>query len=115
MFQVPDHADRTGLVVEHNHGAGTHAAARLLHFGKVHGDVQMLFHQKVRRSAAGEQPAKSNAVAHASRVLLQNFPDSGAHGQFPEARPFHFAAGAVELRPAILAAAQASEPSRRRC
>ena len=50
---------------------------------------------KVGGGPAGQQSAKLHAVAHSSRMLLENFADGGAHGQFPQARALHFSARAV--------------------
>src|SRR5665213_2424586 len=50
--EVRDHTDRTGLIVEHDHGAGPQPAARFLYFCEVHGHVQMLRHQEIGRRAA---------------------------------------------------------------
>ena len=40
------HAHRTGLIVEHNHGAGAHAAAGFRHRGEIHGRVEVLFNDE---------------------------------------------------------------------
>jgi hypothetical protein len=40
---VPCHAHRTGVVVEHDHGARAQAAAGFRHLGEIHGRVQVLF------------------------------------------------------------------------
>ena len=43
LCHVPRHTDRTGVVIEHDHGAGAQAAAGFGHLGEVHGRIQVLF------------------------------------------------------------------------
>ena len=95
------HADRAGLVVKHDHGAGAEAAARCLHRVEIHGYVEVLGEEKIGRGAARQQPAKLVSVAHAAGVLFQNLAQGGAHRQFPQARVLHPSAGAVQLGAAI--------------
>src|SRR4051794_6596195 len=70
----------------------------------------MLLREEVRGSAAGKQAAKFDAVAHAARVLLQNFADGGAHGKLPYSGALYFSAGAIELRAAVFALADTAKP-----
>ena len=70
---------------------------------EIHGHVEVLFDEKIGGSPARQQSAKLQAVAHSSGMLFQNFAHGGAHGQFPEAGPLHFSAGAIQLRAAISA------------
>ncbi len=74
---------------------------------EIHLHVEVLFGQKVRRCAARQEPAELVAVAHAAGVLLQDLAHRRAHRQLPQAGPLHPAAGAVELRAAVLAACSA--------
>ena len=56
MLQIPEHPDWAGLVVQHDHGAGAHAAARFLELVEIHGQVEMLLGQEspwMRRREAG--------------------------------------------------------------
>ena len=78
MLQVPDHADRTCVIIQHNHGSCAQPAARFLYFVEIHAHVQMLLGKKVGRSAAGKQAAKLHTVAHPSRVFFQDFADGCA-------------------------------------
>ena len=64
MHQIPGHAHRTGLVIQHNHGAGAHTTADFRHGGEVHGRIQMFFCDKVGRRTARKQRSK----CHASRI-----------------------------------------------
>lgn len=82
-FQVPHHADRTGLIVQDNHGAGAHPAASFLDLREVHAYVQMFLGKKIGRSAPRKQTSKLHAVAHSTRVFLQQLSDGRTHGQFP--------------------------------
>ena len=83
MLQVPHHADRTGLIVQNNHGAGAHPAARFLDLSEIHAYVQMFLDEKIGRSAPRKQTSKLHAVAHSARVFLQQLPDGRTHGQLP--------------------------------
>ena len=78
--------------------------------------VQVLLHQKVGGSAAGQQAAEPEAVPHAAGVLLEDF----AHGACPWAAPtgpgvLDLAADAVDLGAAVFAVAQAPKPVGARC
>ena len=83
MNQIRSHPHRAGVIVEDDHGAGSKAASRLLYFGKVHGNVEMLFNQEVCRCASRKHSAKSKAVAHAAGVFFKDFAYWRAHRQFP--------------------------------
>jgi len=72
----------------------------------------MRLYKKVRRRSAGQQPAKTQAVAHSSRMVLEDFTQRRAHRKFPESRPFDFAADAKQFRASIFGQAQTSEPIR---
>ena len=50
---------------------------------EIHGNVEMLFDQKIGRCAAGKHSAKAQAVAHAARVFFKDFAHRRAHRQFP--------------------------------
>ena len=64
--------------------------------------VEVLFDEKVRRGAAGQEAAELVAVLHAAGVLFQQLTHRRAHGQLPAAGRLHPAADAVELRAAVL-------------
>ena len=83
MNEIRDHTDRTGLIVENDHGAGSQAAAHFLHFSEVHGHIQMLLHQKIGRGAAGQRATKPRPVAHSTGVFFKNLAHRGTHRQFP--------------------------------
>ena len=65
------HADRAGLVVEHDHGPGAHAAAGLLHLGEVHRHVEVLARRenrwRRRREARRETEARRACRPRAPR------------------------------------------------
>ncbi len=94
MGHVPGHADRTGLVIEHDHGAGAHAAAGFRHLGEIHGRVQVLLDDERRRGPTWQQSAKLHTVAHSPGMLLENFAQGGADGQFPKPGTLYFSAHA---------------------
>src|SRR6185369_17527069 len=87
-LQVPDHPDRTCLIIQYNHGPCTQPAAHFLHFPKIHAHVQMLLGEEVRRSATGKQTAKLHTIAHPSRMFFQDFADGCTHWQLPQAWAF---------------------------
>src|SRR5262245_20852650 len=70
----------------------------------------MLLDQEVGRSASGYGAAEFQSVAHSSGVFFEDFADCHAHRQFPGAGPFDLSADAVNLRPAVVGAAQAFKP-----
>src|ERR1700733_8819324 len=112
VFKIPDHTDRTRLVVQHNHGSRTQPTSRSLHVPIVHWGVQMLLYKEVSRRSARQQPAKTEAVAHSSRMIFDEFTHRRAHRKLPESRPLDFAANAKQLRTPVLGQAQTTEPIR---
>src|SRR5581483_9055627 len=54
FLKVPDHADRAGLIVQHDHRSGSQAAAGFGHFGKVHGRIEVLLGQKIGGGSSGQ-------------------------------------------------------------
>src|SRR5215471_5402950 len=70
----------------------------------------MLFDQEVGRSAAGYRAAEFKSVSHPSGVFFEDFSNGHAHRQLPGAGPFDLSAHAINLRPAIVGAAQSFEP-----
>ena len=112
VLEIPQHADRTSVVVEDDHGASPHAAADFLDRGEIHLHVKMLLDQEIGGGAAREQAAELQSLAHAARVLLEDLAGRGAHRQLPQARPADLAAHAIELGARVLAAAQSLEPGR---
>ena len=94
MLQVPHHADRTGLIVQHDHGAGAHPAAGFLHFAEVHGHVQMLFDKKIGRSAARKQRHETSHRRAFHPRVLQEFRASSC----PSAVPIGLVASLFRLR-----------------
>src|ERR1044071_2642825 len=64
--EVPNHADRTRLIVEYDHRSRTHAAAGLLYLGKIHRDVEVLFHEEVRRGSKPCRPDTSDRRVRSS-------------------------------------------------
>ena len=61
------------MVIQHDHGAGSQAAAGFGHLGEVHGCVEVLFDDEWGRTASGQQSAKLQGVTHAAGVLFENF------------------------------------------
>src|SRR5918999_6559123 len=110
VLEIPYHADRTGAVVQHDQGAGAQAATRLLDGIVIHGQVQVLLHQKVGGSPARHQTAERVTIAHAASVLLQELAKGGPHGQLPGPGPFDPAARPEDLGPAVLTKAQRPVP-----
>ena len=83
--QVAHHANRAGLVIQHDHGAGAQTAAGLLHRIEIHRHVEMLVDEKFGRRAARKHAAKLYAVAHAAGVLFQDLANGRAHAAAPTA------------------------------
>ncbi len=110
VLEIPHHADRTGAVIQHNHGSRAQAASRSLHVPIVHGRVQVLLYQEVGRCSARQQPPKTEAVAHSSCVVHENLPHRRAHRKLPKSWFLNFAADAEQLRTSVFSSAQASEP-----
>src|ERR1035437_4177805 len=79
VFEIPEHANRTGLIIQHDHGPGAHAAACFLNLSKIHGYGQALFGQELRGPPARKQTAEAKTIAHTSGVPFQNFSYRGAH------------------------------------
>jgi hypothetical protein len=105
MFEIPQHPDRTGLIIQHNHGASTHSASCFLNLGEIHGHIQVLFNKKVRRRTARKQAPQAKPIAHATGVLFEDFPYGSAHRKLPQTGPLHLSANAVQFCAAVLTAA----------
>ncbi len=80
------------------------------HRGEVHLYIQLIRRHKLGRGAARNQRAKLITIAHAARMLFQNFADRRAHRQLPGPRLLDPAAHPVDLGAAVFGAAQLPEP-----
>src|SRR4029453_7447646 len=58
VCQVPRHANRAGLIVEHDHGAGAQAAADFLECAEIHRRVQVLLDDEIGRGPPRQKAAK---------------------------------------------------------
>src|ERR1700733_13734537 len=110
VFEVPDHAHRTRLIIQDDHGSSAQSAARLLHVAVIHGCIEMLLYKKVSRCSTRQRSSKAQALAHASCMVLKNFAHRRAHGKLPESWLLYFAADAVNLGTTIFGPAEVAEP-----
>src|SRR5947209_8590482 len=106
MLKIPHHADGTGSVIQNHHRSGSQTATGFLYLRVVHGHIEVFFYEEVCRCAAGQNSAKLQSVTHAASMLLDDFSHRCAKWQFPKPRPVDFPADAVQLRTAVLRAAQ---------
>ncbi len=105
LFQIEHESDRTGMVVEHDHGSRSETTHVRRDRRIIHGEIEMFLDEKSRGGAAGEQPAKAEAVEHAAGMMLQQLARRRAKREFPASGMRDVAAHAVEFRAAVLTAA----------
>ena len=97
LFQVAYQRHHANLMVNRHRQRGAQTAARFTNAFELHRQVEMRFGQEVSARAARLPGFKLQTIAHAARVIFQNFARGGAERQLPDARVLHSAREAHQL------------------
>ncbi len=104
-----ERVDHAGRFVHHDDTGRARHRARRDERVEVHGDVDLIRGEHLRRDSAGNDRLELLSVAHSLRVGLDELSESYAHGSFVETRAIHVAAQREESRASLLGSSDFGE------